>query len=114
MYLQERVIAVSEAIHHIKDATIWNEIQQALENITPGPWRITVGEKEYLLTNADRSVTICEFDERNPNVQENAAFLANSPQYVSYLVQEVERLRGIVRGVHKRDMSQKLKNALME
>lgn len=102
------------ATSHMKDATMWDEIQQALENITPGPWRITVGEKEYRLTNADRSVTICDFAEANPNVQENAAFLANSPQYVSYLVQEVERLRSIVKGVHKREMSQKLKNALME
>lgn len=74
------------------------EIEDALEKITPWPWetdRIAVRSAGY----TGRQIALCEisvrgrpYDETYDEAIANAAFIANSPEYVAHLLSELKRV----------------------
>ncbi|MEW8986083.1 MAG: hypothetical protein AB2401_03600 [Bacillus sp. (in: firmicutes)] len=74
-----------------------DEIKEALAAATPGPWIFQdghYGKKPIVYREADCAL-ICSLGNHGLD-DKNGQFIAKSPEYITYLLQEIERLQGEV------------------
>lgn len=69
-----------------------NDIQKSLKEITKWPW--IADEQGGVVVFEENGEVICEYA-----TLDDADFLAKSPEYIKYLLDENERLRGVLRDI---------------
>lgn len=73
------------------------EIREALEKATPGPWEYEMWEGYAdVYPTTGRHVPICQLwtktEEPMENAENNAHLIANAPEWLGFLLDELERL----------------------
>jgi DNA repair exonuclease SbcCD ATPase subunit len=75
------------------------EIREALEKATPGPWHMSKLSAGYLVDDRGKDITVfIEYNEDGSvhmefeNWQNNARLIANAPEWLGFLLDELERL----------------------
>lgn len=76
------------------------EIREALEKATPGPWHMSKLSAGYLVDDRGKDITVfIEYNEDGSvhmefeNWQNNARLIANAPEWLRFLLSELDRER---------------------